>query len=222
MIFIIQTSIKEMKLNMPNDLKSKELLTRGVKSSEIAAGNSNLLNQRSGNYFLSPSNFEILSVKMFNLEESLQSQKRTYLLQFDQPRISYIAAEITLKNPHLTDRESILRGLTIWYLEDEEVGRNDFNLEIKKDWELVEFVQSWGTPLPGFWKQGEGRIEVLLENNLILKQVFQIGNSEIIDFSLDQLSVTENSNKLATQQPRIIEHFNKTFTEFSTTLKPSW
>jgi len=216
MIFIIQTSIKEMKLNMSNDLKSKELLTRGVKSSEIAAGNSNLLNQRSGNYFLSPSNFEILSVKMFNLEESLQSQKRTYLLQFDQPRISYIAAEITLKNPHLTDRESILRGLTIWYLEDEEVGRNDFNLEIKKDWELVEFVQSWGTPLPGFWKQGEGRIEVLLENNLILKQVFQIGNSEIIDFSLDQLPVTENSNKLATQQPRIIEHFNKTFPEHST------
>ncbi len=216
MIFIIQTGIKEMKLNMPNDLKSKELLTRGVKSSEIAAGNSNLLNQRSGNYFLSPSNFEILSVKMFNLEESLQSQKRTYLLQFDQPRISYIAAEITLKNPHLTDRESILRGLTIWYLEDEEVGRNDFNLEIKKDWELVEFVQSWGTPLPGFWKQGEGRIEVLLENNLILKQVFQIGSSEIIDFNLDQLPVTENSNKLATQQPRIIEHFNKTFSEHST------
>jgi hypothetical protein len=56
MIFIIQTSIKEMKLNMPNDLKSKEL-PQGVKSSEIAAGNSNLLNQRS-EITLSPSNFE--------------------------------------------------------------------------------------------------------------------------------------------------------------------
>jgi len=176
-----------MNLNTPNDLKSKELLTRGVKSSEITAGNSNLMNKGSGNYFLSPSKFEIFSVRLFNLEESLQSQKRTYLLQFDQARISYVAAEITIKNPQLSDIDSVLRGLTIWYLEDEEVGRNNFNLKVKRDWELVEFVQSWGTPLPGFWKQGEGRIEVLLENNLVLRQVFQIGNSEIIDFGLDQL-----------------------------------
>jgi SpoVK/Ycf46/Vps4 family AAA+-type ATPase len=213
MIFIIHTGIKEMKLNMPNDLKSKELLIRGVKSSEITTESSNLMKPGSGNYFLNPSKFEILSVKMFNLEESLQSQKRTYLLQFDQLRISYIAAEITIRNPHLSDKESILRGLTIWYLEDEEVGRNNFNLEVKKDWELVEFVQSWGTPLPGFWKQGEGRIEVLLENNIILKQDFHIGNAEIVDFTSQEDVVMDTSNKLTTQQPKKIEHLNRTFVE---------
>jgi len=204
-----------MKLNMPNDLKSKELLTREVKSSEILTENSNLKNQGRGNNLLNPGKIGILSVKMFNLEESLQSQKRTYLLQFDQPRTSYIAAEITLKNPHLSDKESVLRGLTIWYLEDEEVGRNNFNLEVKKEWELVEFVQSWGTPLPGFWKQGEGRIEVLLENNLILKQVFQIGSSETIDFTAKENIANENSNKLTTQQPKKIEHLNRSFLDNS-------
>lgn len=198
---------------MPNDLKSKELLTRGVKSSEILTENSNLRKQERGNYLLSPSKFEILSIKMFNLEECLLSQKRTYLLQFDQSRTSYAAAEITLKNPSSNNKECVLRGLTIWYLEDEEVGRTDFNLEIKKDWELVEFVQSWGTPLPGFWKQGEGRIEVLLENNLILKQVFQIGSSEIIDFAVEENIASENSNKLPTQQPRKIEHLNRSFSD---------
>jgi len=204
-----------MKLNIPNDLKSKELLTREVKSSEILTENSNLKNQGRGNNLLNPGKIGILSVKMFNLEESLQSQKRTYLLQFDQPRTSYIAAEITLKNPHLSDKESVLRGLTIWYLEDEEVGRNNFNLEVKKEWELVEFVQSWGTPLPGFWKQGEGRIEVLLENNLILKQVFQIGSSETIDFTAKENIANENSNKLTTQQPKKIEHLNRSFLDNS-------
>lgn len=202
-----------MKLNMPNDLKSKELLKRGVKSSEILTENSNQINQARGNYFLNPSKFEILSAKLFNLEESLQAQKRTYLIQFDQPRTSYIAAEITLKNPHLSDKETVLNGLTIWYLEDEEVGRNNFELQVKKDWELIEFVQSWGTPVPGFWKQGEGRIEILLENNLALKHVFQIGNSEIIDFTIGENNNTENSNKLCTQQPKKIEHLNKTFVE---------
>ena len=198
---------------MPNDLKSKELLTRGVKSSEISTENSNLRKQERGNYLLSPSKFEILSIKMFNLEECLLSQKRTYLLQFDQSRTSYAAAEITLINPSSNNKEYVLRGLTIWYLEDEEVGRTDFNLEIKKDWELVEFVQSWGTPLPGFWKQGEGRIEVLLENSLILKQVFQIGSSEIIDFAVEENIASENSNKLPTQQPRKIEHLNRSFSD---------
>ena len=209
LIIIIHIRAKSMKLNMSNDLKSKELLTRGVKSSEILERNSNLMSKGRGNNFLNPGKIEILSIKMFNLEESLQSQKRTYLLQFDQSRTSYIAAEITLKNPNLNDKETVLRGLTIWYLEDEEVGRNNFNLEIKKDWELVEFVQSWGTPLPGFWKRGEGRVEVLLENNLILKQVFQIGSSEIIDFAAEENTAIENSNKLTTQQPKKIEHLNK-------------
>jgi SpoVK/Ycf46/Vps4 family AAA+-type ATPase len=202
-----------MNLNMPNDLKSKELLTRGVKSSEILKGNSNQMNPGSGNYFLNPSNFEIHSVKMFNLEESLQSQKRTYLLQFDHSRIGFTAAEIIIKNPIANNHDSVLRGLTIWYLEDEEVGRNDFNLEIKKDWELVEFVQSWGTPLPGFWKQGEGRIEVLLENNLILKQIFQIGNTEIIDFRTESNINNDRPNKPLTEQPKIIEHLNRTLIE---------
>jgi len=203
-----------MKLNMPNDLKSKELLIRGVKSSEILEKNSNQKNSRKGNKFLIPSNFEILAVKMFNLEESLQSQKRTYLLQFDQLRTSYVAAEVTFKNPSFNE-DSVLRGLTIWYLEDEEVGRNNFNLEVKKDWEIVEFIQSWGTPMPGFWKQGEGRIEVLLENNIVLKHFFGIGNSEIFDFAGDEDSVTEISNKLITQQPKAIEYFNKTFIDNS-------
>ncbi len=203
-----------MKLNMPNDLKSKELLTRGVKSSEILAQNSNQKNSRKGNKFLIPSKFELHSVKMFNLEESLQSQKRTYLLQFDETRTSYVAAEINLKNPSF-NKDSVLRGLTIWYLEDEEVGRNNFNLEVKKDWEIVEFIQSWGTPKPGFWKQGEGRIEILLENNTVLKHFFGIGNSEIFDFACDEDIVTEISNKLITQQPKAIEYFNKTLIDNS-------
>ncbi len=201
-----------MNTNAQNDLKSKELLTRGVKSSDITEADSKNIKICSGNYFLNTSKFEIHSVKMFDLEQSLQSQKRNYLLQFDHTKTSYIAAEITLKNPIGNSNEPALRGLTIWYLEDEEVGRNAFNLEVQKDWEVVEFVQSWGTPVPGFWKLGEGRIEVLLENNLILKHVFQIADSEIVDIRSDKIYNNENLNKLITQQPKKIEHLNQTLT----------
>ncbi|MDP2362496.1 MAG: AAA family ATPase, partial [Ignavibacteria bacterium] len=199
-----------MNLNAANDLKSKELLLRGVRSLQVLNHNPKMEYPPSGNNCLISSKYEINSVRMFNLEESLQSQKRTYILQFDESRTNYVAAEIRLKNPDFKVKQSVNNCLTIWYLEDEEVGRNAFTLEINSEWEFVEFVQSWGTPLPGFWKQGEGRIEVLLENNLILKQIFQIGTNEIIDFTIDSTIAEEFSNKQITQQPKKIEQLHKT------------
>lgn len=199
-----------MKSNTANDLKSKELLLRGVRSSQILVNDSKVENLSNGNNCLFSSKFETHSVRMFNLEESLQSQKRTYLLQFDELRTTYTAAEITLRNPNHKIIDSVHRGVTIWYYEDEEVGRNAFNLESKKDWELVEFVQSWGTALPGFWKQGEGKIEVLIDNYLILKHTFQIGSEEIINFSSNNQFENESLNKLSTKQPKTIEQLQRT------------
>ena len=210
MIFYIHLDNKEMKSNASNDLNSKEILLRGVRSSQILKHSSNWKDAPKVNNSTITSKYEINSVRMFNLEESLQSQKRTYLLQFDELRTSFIAAEIILKNPDFNSRNSVNNGLTIWYLEDEEVGRNAFTLDIDADWEFVEFVQSWGTPLPGFWKQGEGRVEILLENNLILKQIFQVGLNEIIDFTSDRTIAEEFSNKQSTQQPKKIEQLHKT------------
>ncbi len=74
-------------------------------------------------------------------------------------------------------------------------------------------MQSWGTPLPGFWKQGEGKIEILIDNNLVLRHTFQIGNEEIVNFNYTNSIENEISNKLTTQQPKTIEHLNKTFFE---------
>ncbi len=202
-----------MNSNTANDLKSKELLLRGVRSSKVLNNIPNESKTNSGNNCLISSNFEMHSVRMFNLEESLQSQKRTYLLRFDEQKTSYVASEITLKNPNHNNSDAINRGLTIWYLDDEEVGRNNFSLSVKKDWEFVEFVQSWGTPVPGFWKSGEGRIEVLLENNLILKQIFQIGDNEIIDFLNGPSIIGENLNRQVTEQPKKIEQLQKSSAE---------
>ena len=210
MIFVIHSASDNMKSNTENDLKSKELLLRGVRSSEILVNRSKVDKSSIGNNFFFSSKYETHTVRMFNLEESLQSEKRTYLLQLDESRTSYAAAEITLKNPNYKDVDSIHAGLTIWYFEDEEVGRNTFNLEAKKDWELVEFVQSWGTPLPGFWKQGEGKIEILIDNNLVLRHTFQIGNEEIVNFNYTSSIENEFLSKQNTQQPKTIAQLHKT------------
>ncbi|HQF42696.1 MAG TPA: AAA family ATPase, partial [Ignavibacteriaceae bacterium] len=153
---------------------------------------------------------ESKSIRMFNLQESINSEKKTYLLQFDESITTYIAAEIIIKNPFFKTDDRLLRGLTIWYFEDEEIGRNDFNLKLKKDWELVEFVQSWGTPIPGFWKCGEVKIEIFLENQQIIRYNFQIGNQEIINFVDNNEQSKNPSNKQNTQQPKKLEQFQRT------------
>lgn len=193
-----------------NDSESKELLARGVKSSKVLVSNSVMQIGIFGNNINEIPLIRTKSVRMFNLEECINSQKRTYLLQFDESNTTYVAAETVIKNPFFKSTDHLLRGLTIWYFEDEEIGRNDFNLMLKKDWELVEFVQSWGTPVPGFWKSGEARLEIFLENHPVLKHTFQIGDQEIINFIDGEEQHNNPSNKQSTQQPKKLEQLQRT------------
>lgn len=199
-----------MKNSNGNSSKTGELITDRVMSPELLVSNSIM---QIGVQEKNPNGMQLIetkSIRMFNLEESINSEKKTYLLQFDESITTYIAAEIIIKNPFFKTDDRLLRGLTIWYFEDEEIGRNDFNLKLKRDWELVEFVQSWGTPIPGFWKCGEVRIEIFLENQQIIRYNFQIGNQEIINF-IDNNEQLENlSNKQNTQQPKKFEQFQRT------------
>lgn len=199
-----------MKNSNENSSKTGELITDRVMSPELLVSNSIM---QIGVQEKNPNGMQLIeskSIRMFNLEESINSEKKTYLLQFDESITTYIAAEIIIKNPFFKTDDRLLRGLTIWYFEDEEIGRNDFNLKLKKDWELVEFVQSWGTPIPGFWKCGEVKIEIFLENQQIIRYNFQIGNQEIINFVDNNEQSKNPSNKQNTQQPKKLEQFQRT------------
>ena len=199
-----------MKNSNGNSSKTGEIITDRVISPELLVSNSIM---QIGVQEKNPNGMQLIetkSIRMYNLEESINSEKKTYLLQFDESITTYIAAEIIIKNPFFKTDDRLLRGLTIWYFEDEEIGRNDFNLKLKKDWELVEFVQSWGTPIPGFWKCGEVRIEIFLENQQIIRYNFQIGNQEIINFVDNNEQSKNPSNKQNTQQPKKLEQFQRT------------
>ncbi len=132
--------------------------------------------------FFSEKNFEVILTRTFNLQDGISSGKRTYLKQFDSQITSYVAVEALISNPRFNQSDLFCNGVTAWYIDDEEVGRNNFNLEIKKEWEIIELVQSWGTPLPGFWRNGDCKVEIYLENNLLCSHNFKMANTPIIDF----------------------------------------
>lgn len=158
--------------------------------------NIELKNQSEVNKFFPNDSLKVLQTRTFDLQDSISSGKRTFLKTFDGQRTNFVAIEVLTLNPYFNQKDLFWNGLTVWYIEDEEVGRNNFNLEVKKEWEIVELVQSWGTPLPGFWKDGECKVEFYLENKLLCKHLFSIGNSPIIDLGSEQI---ENINPAKTQ-----------------------
>lgn len=152
------------------------------------------------------SQFEILSARFFDLSDSLSSGKRKYLIQFDENNLTYIAVELLFRNPYFKKGNRVINGTAIWYLNNSETGRNNFKIELKSDWEITEFVQSWGTELPGFWKSGEGKVEILLEDKLVCSRTFLIGETEIINLEVaDEEILPARMLKTETTQPPSVD-----------------
>jgi replication-associated recombination protein RarA len=195
-----------MKLNTTEEFNSQYYIKRNSSfSKNNSIGKSNSSSLKSELTGTNKNKIGIISVKMFDLLDNLNLEKRTYLLQFEAMQTKYIAAEILLLNPFFNIKDYSYKGLTIWYLDDEEVGRNNFNFDTNKEWEIIEFVQSWGTPIPGFWKSGEARVEIYLDDKLICKHDILIANEQIVNFQNLIYSDSENFNRQVTSQPKNVE-----------------
>lgn len=152
--------------------------------------------------------FHVYNAKTYDLNENLRSGKRTYLLQFNQETVRYIGIEIVIDNPFYSNRKMDLDGVTVWYLNNIEVGRHDFSMKIEKDWKVVEFVQSWGAETSGFWNLGQGRVDIFFDNYLICTRWFLIGNSEIYNFEKSEVGLDESDSveKPVIKQPSEISN----------------
>ncbi|AFH49885.1 ATPase of the AAA+ class [Ignavibacterium album JCM 16511] len=154
----------------------------------------------------SESQIEILSARFFDLSDSLSSGKRKYLLQFDENNLTYLAVELIFRNPFFRKENKVIKGSAIWFLNENETGRNNFEIELNPDWENIEFVQSWGTELPGFWKSGYGKVEIYFDEVLLCSRKFLIGETEIINLEIpEEIILPEKLLKSETSQPSSVD-----------------
>ena len=158
--------------------------------------------------------FEVLHAKTYDLLENLRSGKRTYLLQFDEENILYVGVETVIDNPFYGNKRMVAEGMAVWYLNNMEVGRHQFELPFEKEWASVEFVQSWGTDNPGFWKKGQGKVDIFLNLEKVCTRWFYIDHSEIVNFEAtdNKEQKFEHQERPAIDQPNNISH---------TTLRPT-
>jgi len=148
--------------------------------------------------------FKVHHARTYNLIDNIRSGRRTYLLQFTEESLTYVGVEVVFDNPFYNQKDEVIDGVAVWYLNNNEVGKHNFNIPMQKTWNTVEFVQSWGTDTPGFWSRGQGRVDIYLDNNIICSRWFLIGYSEVVNFEETEIdeSIINNYEKPNTNQPK--------------------
>ncbi len=117
---------------------------------------------------------EVFSAKTFDAFAERETGKREYFLVFDDSSVKIIGAEIIFNNPYYQLEDKIFKGRAVWYLNDLEVGRNEFILEVNKNWDAVIFAQMWGDENGSIWRTGQGRVEIYIEGFKVCEKHFGI------------------------------------------------
>ena len=167
---------------------------------------STLKNFRSAN-----AEIKILSSKTFNFNDDPGQAKKKYLKQFNENDLAYVGIETIAANPYYRKQSMNIEGMTVWYLNETEIGRSDFTLYMDKEWERVEFVQSWGNDYPGYWAAGSGRIEIYLNNELKVNKTFDISYNEVSDEGHEQpyrQVINSTAYKANKDESNIVLNFN--------------
>jgi SpoVK/Ycf46/Vps4 family AAA+-type ATPase len=162
--------------------------------------------------------YHIYQARTYDVIENKRSGKMTYILQFSEEFVRYVGVEVVFDNPFYGNKDMSINGMAVWFLNNIEVGRHTFDLDINKDWKTVEFVQSWGADTPGFWNEGQGRVDIYLDGFVTCSRWFLIGKSEIVNFEENEVAL-EQSDQVEiqnTDQPKNIRETSLIQTEEKT------
>lgn len=161
---------------------------------------------------------EILSAHTFDVTEEKYLGQRTYYTHFNSNTTDFIGIEVAMTNPYYNIENRSVRAEVVWFMNDFEIGRNVFSVTLKKDWDSVVFVQSVGTKAPNKWDNGQGKIDVFLENFKVCEKYFVVGTvtvKEEIIFTVPEPKAppveTKNDNiKQEKEKPAVAKDENKT------------
>lgn len=130
------------------------------------------------NDFLSyPNEFaDVFSVKIFDISDSENEKERSYYNVLDFNSITHLGVEVIFNNLFFRNENKNFQCNAVWYLNDFEIGRNEFMLSVKKAWDSVIFAQTWGDNEPGYWKFGQGKVEIYINALKVCEKHFILGN----------------------------------------------
>lgn len=175
---------------------------KNTKSPSISGKNNNL---RYDTIIYPNDDADFISVKMFDVKEDSERGIKRYYRMFDIKYAKQIGAEIIFNNPFYKISEREYRCEAVWYVNDFVVGRNNFQLKVNKDWDAVVFAQTWGSDENDFWKEGQAKFEIYINNLKALERFFVFGNKDMLEPEKEKSSKQKETNKEKTELPEVRE-----------------
>ncbi|MFA7420729.1 MAG: AAA family ATPase [Melioribacteraceae bacterium] len=191
--------------------KLRERLTRSIVSEPAEL--------RYDSIFYPNNHIDIFSLKIFDIDYESKTGNRNYNKQFD-PATTKFGAEIIFNNPFYNKEEKRLEGFAVWYLNDFETYRNNFQLTVRKDWDSVIYVQLWDKIKNS--RNGQVRVEIYISNFKTAEKYFAIGTNVIPEELERQKEVSTADKKKTneptvekTREPRVVRPLNELIAELN-------
>ncbi|AFN75708.1 AAA family ATPase [Melioribacter roseus P3M-2] len=128
------------------------------------------------NSLLYPNDFiKLISIKIFDPERESKTKVREYYKQIDK-RCNWISVEVIFDNPEFNIKDGEYNCKIVAYIDDMEAGITNFKLNVPKEWDSVIFTQNIGSDLPGFWKKGQGKLELYVNEFKVGEKYFGIND----------------------------------------------
>ncbi len=168
---------------------------------------------------------DVFSINFFDVEEEELKKDRIFIKKFDKS-IRRIGTEVIFYNPFFEKADKKFSCKAVWYLNDFQIYTNNFQLNIKKQWDSVIFVQVCGSSEKDFWKKGQGKVEIYISNFKICERFFGVGSNRIDEeIKTDELQpAREDRTKVEepvkpevtkTIEPRVVRPLNELLDELN-------
>ncbi|MFH1197577.1 MAG: AAA family ATPase [bacterium] len=120
---------------------------------------------------------DFFSANVFDVQQEFDEGTKKYYSQFNAEKIKQVGIELIFNNPAYKKESISYRCKAVWYINDFEIGKNDFVLSVKKVWDSVIFAQTWGADS---WKSGQGKVEIYFNGLKVVKKWFGLADESII------------------------------------------
>jgi len=172
-----QMNQEQIALELESEFKETLLAPSAIDGNEskIVEKKQNNKKQRVDSEFFGNNKADVFSLKIFNQTEEEAKGKRTYYEQLEITNLSKVGLEIIFENLQFEKSENEYNAQTIWYINDFEVHKNNFKLQVPMDWDTVIFTQIAETN----WNLGQGKVDLYIENFKICEKWFVISETSI-------------------------------------------
>lgn len=122
---------------------------------------------------------DVFSAKIYKADDKKKETDRKFFSHINVNEAKYLGVEIIFNNPFYETEEKKFSCNALWYINDKEIGRNNFSVNAHLGWDAIIFAQTWGSSSSNYWNKGQGRVDVFVENVRIARIWFVLGDEDI-------------------------------------------